>query len=1029
MTITELSIKRPILVIVLFLAITFIGLFAYTQLKYETFPSMTVPVIMIATSYDGASASVVESAITRKIEEAISGVNNVNSVESTSQEGSSSVTVNFRQGTDVNIALRDVQDKVNEILDVLPKQARKPTFYKYSSNDSPVMTIGVTGNLSSRKFSSFLTNTLKPRLSKQPGVASINLIGLMNREIRVNVDSQKLQAYGISVIQLSNIITNANLDFPTGKVKDRDGQYVIRLTGKLSSLERLKNLIIKDSPNGQVLLSDVADVQDSSEEQSSISRVNSSPFVGIEVYKQSGANQVEVCKAIRNAIHDLEEEYASINLQFVITQDDSTYTLASVKAVKDDLILAILLVAVVMLIFLHSLRNSMIVMVAIPTSLVTTLIGMWATGCTINMITLLAMSLVIGILVDDSIVVLENIHHHLEKGEEQKEAALKGRNEIGFTALAITMVDVVVFLPLSLVNGMIGGIIHQFSLVVVMSTLVSLFVSFTVTPMLASRFSKAEVLSGSSFMGRLGLWFEAKYKRLVGYYLDLLKWCLKNRGKVLMLVAMIFVAVMSLIPAGFIGSEFVPQGDQGRIAVKIVLPTRSTLEQTDCKAKQVEKVLGTFPEVDKIFTNISSGGMDDSAKSNTAQFTVTLVAKSKRDRSTDEVASAIKDRLDLIPGIVASAHAASDWGDDADIQYVVTGPNWNKVYQAALKVKQMIARVPGTKDVRLSTEASQPEIQVSIDRDKMTQLGLDINDVGSVLQTGFTGNTDSKFRDDEGEETNIRVVYDSLDRSRTDNVGMQSFVNTSGQVVQLNQFATLVNGSGPNKLSRKDRNYAITVSSMAVGRTSGIIADEIDKMLMHTPLPDGISCQPAGMTKEQDTAFASLGIALLAALLFVYLIMTALYNSFIYPFVVMFSVPLALIGAILALGLTNNSLTIFSILGIIMLVGLVSKNAILLVDFANRARSEGAGVIEALVEAGRERLRPILMTTLTMILGMFPLALSHSVGSEYKQGLGWALIGGLTSSMLMTLVVVPIIYILVEQVRERLLRQKQTATQ
>lgn len=1027
MTITELSIKRPILVVVVFLAITLIGLFAYSQLKYETFPSMNEPVVMITTSYSGASASVVEAAITKKIEEAIFGVNNVDSVDSTSQEGVSSVNVSFRQGTDVNIALRDVQDKVNEILDTLPKEARKPTFYKFSSNDFAVMQIGVTSNLTPKKFSSFLTNTLKPRLSKQPGVAKVGLIGLMNREIRVNVDSQKLQAYGISVTQISNIITNANLDFPTGKVKDRDGQYVIRLTGKLNSLERLKNLIIKDSPNGQVLLSDVADVQDGNEEQSSISRVNSVPSVGIEVYKQSDANQVEVCKMIRNALHDLKEEYSAINLKFVITQDDSVYTLDSVKAVKDDLLLAVLLVALVMLVFLHSLRNSVIVMVAIPTSLVTTLIGMWATGCTINMITLLAMSLVIGILVDDSIVVLENIHHHLEKGEGPKEAALKGRNEIGFTALSITMVDVVVFLPLALVSGMIGGIIHQFSLVVVMSTLVSLFVSFTVTPMLASRFSKAEILSGGSLMGRLGLWFEAQYQRLVGHYLDLLKWSLSNRGKVLIVAVMIFGAVIALVPAGFIGSEFIAQSDQGRITVKIELPTRSKLEQTDFRAKQAEKVIWTFPEVAKIFTSISAGDdMDDSAKSNSAQFTVTLVAKSKRTRSTDEVASAIKDKLDLIPGIVASANASSDWGGDADIQYVVTGSDWNKTYQAALKVKQMIAQVPGTKDLKLSTEASQPEIQVNIDRDKMTQLGLTINDVGSVLQNGFAGNTDSKFRDAAGEESNIRIVYDSLDRFRTDHVGMQGFVNASGQVVQLNQFATLVNGSGPNKLSRKDRNYAITISSLAVGRTSGAIADEIDKIFRHTKLPSGITCQPAGMTKEQDKAFASLGVALLAALIFVYLIMTALYNSFIYPFAVMFSVPLALIGAILALGLTNNSLSTFSILGMIMLVGLVTKNAILLVDFANRARGEGAGVIEALVEAGRERLRPILMTTLTMILGMLPLALSHSVGSEYKRGLGWTLIGGLTSSMLMTLVVVPVIYTLVEQVREVILRKKQT---
>ncbi|TCL72395.1 HAE1 family hydrophobic/amphiphilic exporter-1 [Hydrogenispora ethanolica] len=1030
MTITELSIKRPILVIVAFLAITLIGLFAYSNLKYETFPSMTAPVVAISTTYSGASASVVESTVTKKIEDAISGINNVDTVSSTSQEGLSTVTVTLRSGADVNVALQDVQSKINQIADELPDDADTPTYSKFSSSDRPVMQIGVTSNMNGKDFYQYLTDTIKPQLAKQPGVGQITLVGGIQREIRVNVDSQKLQAYGISSATVTSAIANANLDYPTGKVKDEDGQYVLRLSGKINSLEELRSLIVKRSSSGNVVLSDIADVQDGNKDQGTINRVNGAVSVGIRVYKQSDANEVEVCQAVRKTLQRLEDQNRSLHLKFVVIEDNSTYTIDSANAVKEDLGIAIVLVAIVMLLFLHSLRNALIVMVAIPTSLVATFIGMWATGCTMNIITLLAMSLVIGILVDDSIVVLENIHHHLELGEEKRAAALKGRNEIGLTALSITLVDVVVFLPLTLVSGMIGGILHQFSLVVVMSTLVSLFVSFTVTPMLASRFSKAEALCDGSLMGRFGLWFEAKYNRMVESYLQLLNWCLENRGKVLLLVGALFVAVLALIPAGFIGSEFMPSADQGQLTVKIELPTRAKLEQTNQMTEKAERMIRALPEVAQLFTTVgtSDNAMAATSTSNSAEIEVVLVDKKQRSRSTDEVVHLIKDKMDQLPGIVAHVNASSVMGGgQTPIRYVVTGVNWNKAYQGALQVKQLLARIPGTKDLQLSTENAQPEVQIQIDREKMTQLGLSISDIGSVLQTGYTGDTSSKFRDQDGTEYDIRIIYDSQDRSRTSDVGAQSFVNDSGEVVQLNQFATLVNGAGPNKLSRQDRNYAITVSSQAVGRTSGSIAGDFNKLLARARLPEGVAVMPGGMLKEQGTAFGSLGLALLAAVIFVYLIMTALYNSFIYPFVVGFSVPLALIGAILGLGLTGNSLAIFSILGIIMQVGLVSKNAILLVDFANRAREAGAGVKEALLEAGRERIRPILMTTLTMILGMLPLALSNTTGSEFKHGMGWALIGGLTSSMLMTLIVVPIVYTLVEQVRVRIVKERGSA--
>lgn len=1022
MTVTEVAIKRPILIIVAFIAITLMGIFCYMNLKYELFPSLTMPSVTIATAYPGASASEVESAVTKKIEEAVSGINKVDKVQASSEEGLSLVTVVFLQGADIEIALQNTQRKVNQILAELPDGAKTPSLSTFSISDLPVMRLGVTSDMEPRDFYQFLNDFIVPQLVKQPGVGQVSLIGGEEREIQINLDSQKLQIYGLSNLQVAQAIQKANLDYPTGKIKDHDGQYVLRLAGKLSSLDQLKNLSIGLSKSGgEIVLSDVAEVRDGRKDQTTISRSAGKTMVGLLVQKQSDANEVEVCRAVRKSLKTLEEQNRTIHLKFDIISDGSLFIMDCSNAVIEDLGLAVLLVALVMLVFLHSLRNSLIVMVAIPTSLVATFIGMWAFGFTLNMMTLLAMSLVIGILVDDSIVVLENIHHHLEKGEERQLAALKGRNEIGFTALSITMVDVAVFLPLALVTGIIGGITRQFSLVVVISTLMSLLVSFTVTPMLASRFAKAERLSKSSLLGRFGNWFEAKYSSLVAEYGQLLRWSLENQGKTLLITGLIFVAVLSLLPFGFIGGEFMPPLDRGELLIQIELPTRAKLEQTSQVTRQAEQILAEFPEVAKLFITVgtTSGILTSSAPSNMAEIQVLLVPKNKRSRSTAEVSQAMKAQLDRIPGIKAHASPITITGtaDGAPIQLIISGANWVSAYRAALRIQTIIGRIPGIDDLQLSAKEGQPEIRIEVDREKMAKLGLNISDIGAVLQMGFSGDNQSKFKDKDGNEYDIRVMYDAFDRSRTANVSGLTVFNNSGQPVQLSEFARISNAAGPNKLERQDRNYAVTISAQAVGRASGDIGNDIAKALKTMKLPPGVSYQFSGDLEQQDDAFGSLGLALLAGIIFVYLIMTALYNSFIYPFAVLFSVPLAIIGALLALGLSGNSLSIFSIMGIIMQVGLVSKNAILLVDYANRARENGAGMKEALLEAGQERIRPILMTTLTMILGMLPLALSNTPGSEFKHGLGWALIGGLTSSMIMTLIVVPIVYTRVERFR------------
>lgn len=1017
MTVTELAIKRPVLIIVIFAALTLLGLFGYSQLKYELLPKMDIPTVSVSTVYRGASASEVEAAVTKKIEDAVSSVDKVDTITSTSREGVSIVTINFTTEANTDFALQDVQRKVNQILPSLPDSITAPAVSKMSMEDMPILMLGVTSSFNDAEFYRLANDLLKPRLSKVSGVGQVTVMGGLPRQIKVNIDAQRLRANGLSVLQVLQTIQNANVDYPTGAIKDNDLQFTVRLSGKFNSLDDLRNLVIGHSKaGGGIRLSDVAEIQDGPKDYDTIIRVNGQKTIGMMIQKQSDANAVEVSKKVRTELVNIEKQYSRNNLKFMVAFDTSTFTVDSANAVKEDLLLAILLVAGVMLLFLHSFRNSIIVLIAIPTSLVSTFIGMWAFGFSLNLITLLALSLVIGILVDDAIVVLENIYRHLEMGKNKRAAALEGRNEIGFTALSITLVDVVVYLPLAMVTGLIGSIMREFSIVVVLSTLMSLFVSFTVTPLLASRFGKLEQVTKETLMGRFGLWFERYYKIFTQDYLKLLKLSLENPWKVLIIAGLMLVLTIALIPGGFIGAEFMAQSDQGQLTVELELPAGTKLEETNRLTQNLEKYLSQFPEVKMIFSAAGISGRNSGA-TNSASLYIELVPKNERTRSTAEIARLIQRDLVKIPGLRPHVSQSSGFSGGAPVQLAISGPSWTAVSKTAERVQKIIAKIPGTGDVRLSSEIGQPEMQLHIDREKMAALGVNVASVGQTLQVALAGDTNSKFRDSDGTDYDIQVMLDKFDRSRTEDLGELTVMNNSGQLIPINQFATIVQEVGPTKIERRNRIYAITVSSQAYGRTSGEIGQDIMKTLAKENFPPGVSFAPVGDLQRQAESFASLGLALLAAVIFVYLIMAALYNSFIYPLSVLFSVPLAIIGALLALALTNNSLAVFSIMGIIMQVGLVSKNAILLVDFTNRAREEGLEVKEALMAAGKERLRPILMTTLTMILGMLPLALSAAPGSEFKRGLGWALIGGLTCSMLMTLVVVPVVYTKIEQLR------------
>ncbi len=1027
MSITEIAIKRPLLITVIFVTLVLFGFISYKSLNYNLFPKFETNVIMVQTTYRGASSDEVESSVTKPIEDAVSAVEGVDRISSSSQEGVSLITVELKPGVSSLTAQQDAERKVNQILATLPEDVDDPVVVRLSLDDIPILKISATSNMSPTELYDFIDLRVKPLLTNVPGVAQVNLIGGNEREIEVYLDNDKLHSYKLSASTVNQIIAGSGVSYPAGNIKSDENRYSLRLDAKLKTVEELRNIILRENADGsRVLLRDVANVVDFQTESTTLNRINSTPAVGIQVMKQTDANAVAVSDGVKAKLKEIRETFKSEDFNYVIASDQSVYTLASADAVMHDLYLAVIIVGLIMVLFLHSVRSSLFVLVAIPSAMIPTFILMWAFGFSLNLMTLMALSLVVGILVDDSIVVLENIYRHLEMGKSKRVAALEGRNEIGFTAMAITLVDVVVFLPLALSGGLIGNILREFSLVIVFSTLMSLFVSFTLTPLLASRWGKLEVLKKNTLWGRINLSFERGIDNLREAYGKILKWSLGHKRYVFLGIIALFVGTFMLLANGFIGASFVGNADRGEFSIQMDLAPETPLKETARTVAKVEQILLSHPEVEKVFSNVGtqSGRLSSSASANTnlAEITVTLVDKDKRDFSTDEFGQMMRDTISTIPGIMLNIQPVGVTGNSqTPIVVAVKGTEMDSVIAAAAKVKRVVERTPGTDFVQYSTKSPKTEIAIDIDREKMSRAGISVADVGTAVQLGFQGNNNTKFKD-HGEEYGINIELDRADKQSIADVRNLTLRNSRGGIVKLTDFAEIHEVVGQSVLERTDRLSSIKINSAAVGRPSGTIVEDIKSELAKEKLPEGIIIDYLGDAKNQGDAFGSLGLAFGLGILLVYLIMVALYESVVYPFVVIFSIPVALIGSILALALTMNSFTIFAILGVIMLLGLVSKNAILIVDFTNHLKSNGTPVREALVEAGRERLRPILMTTLAMIFGMLPIALASGAGAEVKNGMAWVIIGGLTSSMLLTLILVPSVYLVIENWRIRVNR-------
>ncbi len=1030
MNITEISIKRPSLIIVLFSVLTLLGFIGYKNLSYELMPDFNQPVVVIKTVYPGAEPNEVETSVSRKIEDALSNLEGVDYLVTKSLPNASIIIANLKYGTDLDKTMQDAQRYIDNIRKDLPQDILSPLMSKVSPNDLPIMSISATSNLSSTEFYQKMKDDYLPQIQQIKGVAEITVLGGEEREIQVKINQDKLKLYKISMIQVVEAINKSGLDLPAGKVQTDKESNSVRLTGKFTSLEDIKNVQVAMPVLGSpVYVKDVAVVMDGIKETTSVSRYNGKNGIGLMLKKQGDANAVDVSTLVREKFKSIEEQNASAGVAFIIADDSTDNTIAAVNSVVYDLILAVILVSLVMLLFLRSFRNSFIVIVAIPTSLVTAFAVMWLLGYTLNLMTLLAMSLIIGILVDDAVVVLENIQKHLDRGKDKRTAALDGRMEIGFAALSITLVDVVVFLPILFLQVFVADMLKQFSVVVVTSTLTSLLVSFTLTPWLVSRIGKKEDLQPTNFFNRFLLWFEHQLENFTNWYGRQLEWVLSHKLIFTSFVFLLFVMTLGIMKQGIIGKELISTGDQGKFRMALEFDKSTSIHQNNVIAQKIETYIIQQPEVATVFSNVggpSTGiGSLGVGSANKTEFTIQLKPKKElKNLPTEAFMKKLREELKTqFTGINYSMAALGLIPRSAPIEITLSGSNSNQVMQSGNNLKAMIENIHGADNVRLSVEAGNPEYKIIPDKDKMQRLGLTTAYIGMNLRTAFTGNDDATLTEN-GTEYPVRIWLDEFSRQNFEDVQQLSIINPMGLPVEVSQFAIVEQGNSPSLLERKDRQPAVTLTSDALGRPSGTVADDVVAYLKENPLPNGIQMTWGSDIKRQNDSFGALGSVLLISFLLIYLILVALYDHFIYPLVVLLSIPVAGIGAFFALNLSLSNLSLFALLGLIMLMGLVVKNAILIVDFTNQLKAEGKFFKEALIIAGKGRMRPILMTTLSMIVGMLPIAMATGTAAEWKNGLAWVIIGGLLSSLILTVFLIPMVYYIVDTAKEKLKNKK-----
>lgn len=1027
MWLADTSIKRPVFATMLIMALLVFGMVSYPNIGLDLFPKVDFPIVNIKTILRGASPEIMDVDVTDKIEEAVNTINGVKTIGSTSAEGVSLVTVEFVLERDIDLAVQDVREKIAAIRAKLPNDIDEPVIEKVDPDASPVLWMALSGQKSVRELSTYTDEVLKEQLQRINGVGAIRMGGLRLRQVRIWLDRHKLEAYALTAQDVLRTLQRENVELPGGRIESATKEYSVKIKGEVPNPQEFNDLIVGYYNNAPVRLRDIGRAEDGMAEKRSIVRFNGVPSVGLGIQKQSGTNTVEVINRVKKELERIKTVLpAGMKLQIAFDQSD--FINRSIREVQYHLIYGGFFATLAVLIFLKSLTITLISAFAIPISVVATFAIMHFFNFTFNNMSMLALSLSIGILIDDAIIVAENIHRHIEKGEPPLKAASFATSEIGLAVSATTLAIIAIFLPVAFMKGIIGRFFFQFAMTVVFAVLVSWFVSFTLTPMLASRWLKHSPNQlpgkGKRRFDPLG-WFDGFYQGTEGAYKKLLGFSLRHRAAVLGLALLAFLGGLGI--TNFLGKEFIPPEDQGRFIIRMQVPVDYSVDEADRMFQRAEEILRKFPEVTSIYYALGTGTTEEINK---AVLFNTLKAKAERKKNQEQIKKEVRRELAAIIGLKFSVEDVALIGGGqrmVPIQYSIRGRNLKELEAYSREVTNQFSRLPGVVDVDTSLESGKPENRILIDRNKAADLGVDIGSVAEVINILIGGEVDvTKFKDEmRGRRYDVRARLWAEGRTNPEDIGRLYVRSKDGRLVELGNIVKIQEGGGPSIINRVDRQRAITLFANLEGKTLGQAKGELDAITRKI-LPFEYSGTYKGMADTMGESFEFLMFALLLGIVMAYMVLAAQFESFVQPIIILLSLPFSFIGAFGALLLTGRTLNIFSFIGLILLMGLVKKNAILLVDYTNTLRQRGLATREAILEAGPVRLRPILMTTFAMIFGMLPVALGAGEGAETRSPMGIAVIGGLLTSLFLTLIVVPVAYDVAEGFLAKIRRKKGT---
>lgn len=1024
MKLAEISIARPVFTLMWTLALVVLGGLALSRLGVDLLPDVAFPVVSIVTPYPGASPDEIETHVTRPIEDAIASVGGIEEVRSYSRDSMSTVVIVFKMETDMRQGATDVRDRLATIRGTLPHDIYEPIISRVDPSAQAVVAYAVTGEQEPSELYRYVDKVIKPQLEGVKGVGNVNILGGAAREIRVELNQHELDATHLTLLQVANSIGNASYDVPSGHITGTAQETAVKAVGSFSQARDVEAVVLAAMPDGQqIRVRDVAKVIDDVKEQRTRTRVNGDDCIIIEIQKQSNTNTVAVVDATQKALDGMKQHLPR-NTTITKIMDASSFIRNNMHELYEALILGGLLAVLVIYLFMLDWRSTLISAFALPTSVITTFFVLWQLGFTLNVMTMLGLTLAIGLLIDDSVVVRENIYRHLERGADPVTAAKRGTAEIALAVMATTFTIVAVFAPVAFTEGIVGRMFRQFGLTITTAVLVSLLVSFTLDPMLSTQL--VQPFAPDHHEQQLAHWFYGPmlrfYTRLERFYRDVLTWTLQHPKWVMSCATLIFCS--SLLLTHLMGREFFPRSDQGDFSINLSLPAGTSLQETDRVTQQVETIVRALPEVVHVATTLGPG-----EEINKAKLRVKALPKHARERSLAEMMEQLRDSLAAIPALTFNMREAGFGGaveeslSEAPLNLYVQGSNYGELTQAARQAFNLISSMPGVRDVAISYQPGAPEQRWIIDRLTAGDLDVAFSSIAATLRMAISGTTVAKLRDGE-ESADVRVLLRSSDRDSQSDIGSINIMSNRGQLVPVRDVTHVEKAATPAAIERHNRRRQIAITANVAGRSLGDVIEHLEQRLKTLSVQGDVQFKFAGEAERMQETFANLGLALILAVVFIFCVLASQFESLIHPFTIMLSLPLAVVGALFALFMCGYALGMPALIGIILLLGLVTKNAILLVDAANIGQQRGLTVDDALINAGTTRLRPILMTSAAMVLGMLPTALSRGEGAEFRAPMSIAVIGGVVTSTVLTLLVVPVVYVAMEKLSRSMQRAR-----